>query len=351
MEFKGSIDTHLKGELAPIYVVSSDEELLLFETVDKIREAARKNGFTERDVLTVGTYFKWETLQESSCSMSLFGDKKIIELRISKNSQGEVSLRKDGSSALSEYVESASFDNLTIITLPELSWKSKKDSWVQTLKNSPSSVFIEIAKVKREQLGAWVSSRLRAQKQSVDKDSLDFIVNNVEGNLLAAYQEIQKLGLLYGEGELTFDQVKASLFNVARYDVTQLIDAILLGDTPQFVRVLEGIKGEGAAIPQIMGLLVYSMRSLFSLRLDVDGGISIEQAIQKARLPFERRKSYAQALRRLSAQKIEMAMKQLADIDKVSKGLRVETLTENAWEALLQLGLFLTTEKTSRTMK
>lgn len=340
-----SIDAHLKGKLVPIYIVSSDEDLLLLETVDKIREAARKNGFTERDVLSVDAKFKWVDLQESSSSMSLFGDKKIIELRINKNSQGTISLKKEGIEALIEYVQNVSPDNITIITLPELTWQTKKNKWVSTLKESKSSIYIEIPKVKREQLGSWITGRLREQNQSLDKESLDFMVNNVEGNLLAAYQEIQKLGLLYSEGQLIFEQVKASLLNVARYDVTQLTDAILQGDATQFVRILEGLKGEGAQIPQIMGFLVYTIRTLLSMRLDIDKNHNVEQTVKQFRIPFDKHKSYANALRRLNMQVIEVALQQLAKIDKVAKGLRVETLTEDAWEALLQLGLFLITGK------
>jgi len=185
-----ALEGHLSKGLAPLYVITSDEHLLALEAADKIRRAARAAGHTERDVLTVERTFKWGELLAANQALSLFGDKKLIELRIPGGKPG-----KDGSAALQAYAKDLSPDNLTLITLPKLDWQTAKASWVATLQQA--AVYIEIPNIERAQLPGWIGMRLSAQGQSADRQSLDFIADRVEGNLLAAHQEIQKLGLLH----------------------------------------------------------------------------------------------------------------------------------------------------------
>src|SRR3954471_20995601 len=231
-----ALDGQLAKGVAPLYVITSDEHLLALEAADKIRRSARANGFSERDVLTVERSFKWGELLAANQSQSLFGDKKLIELRIPTGKPG-----KDGGQALQQYAGALSPDNLTIITLPKLDWATQKAAWVASLQQA--SVFIDIPLVERTQLPNWLGARLAAQKQSANRECLDFIADRVEGNLLAAHQEIQKLALLYPEGKLSFEQVSDAVLNVARYDVFKLNEAMLSGDAARLVRMLEGLKG------------------------------------------------------------------------------------------------------------
>jgi DNA polymerase-3 subunit delta len=188
-----ALDAQLAKPLAPLYVITSDEHLLSLESADKIRKAARAQGLTEREVLIVDRSFKWGELLAANQSQSLFGDRKLIELRIPTGKPG-----KDGGQALQEYAASLSPDNVTLITLPKLDWATQKAAWVSALQQA--GVFIDIPLVERNQLPGWIGARLTAQSQSADRPSLDFIADRVEGNLLAAFQEIQKLGLLYPPG-------------------------------------------------------------------------------------------------------------------------------------------------------
>ena len=210
-----ALEGHLAKGLAPLYVITSDEHLLALEAADRIRKTARAQGYTERDVLTVERSFKWGELLAANQAMSLFGDKKLIELRIPGGKPG-----KDGSAALQAYAKDLSPDNLTLITLPKLDWQTAKAAWVTTLQQA--AVYIEIPNVERAQLPNWIGMRLSAQGQGAERQSLDFIADRVEGNLLAAHQEIQKLGLLYEPGKLTYEQVHDAVLNVARYDVFKL---------------------------------------------------------------------------------------------------------------------------------
>ena len=232
-----ALDGHVAKPLAQLYVITSDEHLLALEAADKIRRAARAQGYSERDVLTVERSFKWGELLAANQELSLFGDRKMIELRIPTGKPG-----KDGGAALQSYAKNLSPDNLTLITLPKLDWATQKAAWVASLQQA--AVYIEIPNVERAQLPAWISQRLAAQGQSAERASIDFIAERVEGNLLAAHQEIQKLGLLHAEGKLTYEQVQDAVLNVARYDVFKLSEAMLAGDPARLVRMLEGLKGE-----------------------------------------------------------------------------------------------------------
>eukprot|EP01032_Pedospumella_encystans_P032402 gene32402-36581_t len=190
-----ALDGHLSKPLAQLYVITSDEHLLALEAADKIRRSARAQGYSERDVLTVERSFKWGELLAANQALSLFGDKKLIELRIPTGKPG-----KDGGAALQNYVKDLSPDNLTLITLPKLDWQTQKAAWVASLQQA--AVYIDIPNVERAQLPGWIGNRLAAQGQSADRQSIDFIADRVEGNLLAAHQEIQKLALLHPPGEL-----------------------------------------------------------------------------------------------------------------------------------------------------
>jgi DNA polymerase-3 subunit delta len=249
-----ALEGHLARSVAPLYVISSDEHLLALEAADKIRRAARANGYSERDVLTVERSFKWGELLAANQALSLFGDKKLIELRIPTGKPG-----KDGGAALQSYAKDLSPDNLTLITLPRLDWQTAKAAWVASLQQA--AVYIEIPTVERTALPAWIGARLAAQGQSADRQGLDFIADRVEGNLLAAHQEIQKLGLIYPTGEISLAQIEAAVLNVTRYDVSDLREALKARDTLRTARTLEGLKAEDAAPPLVLWALATEARS------------------------------------------------------------------------------------------
>ncbi|MES2071474.1 MAG: DNA polymerase III subunit delta [Pseudomonadota bacterium] len=327
-----AIDAHLAKSLAPLYVITSDEHLLALETADKIRRAARGQGFLERDILTVERSFKWGALLAANQSQSLFGDKKLIDLRIPTGKPG-----KDGGQALQDYVAQLSPDNLTLITLPKLDWATQKAAWVGSLQQA--AVYIDIPLVERAQLPSWISMRLSLQGQSADRQSLDFIADRVEGNLLAAHQEIQKLGLLHPQGKLSFEQIHDAVLNVARYDVFKLNEAMLVGDVPRLVRMLEGLKGEGEALPLVLWAVAEEIRTLLKLQSGVSQGRPLGMLLKEYRIWGPREKLMAPALRRVSQATLEAALQDAAQVDKMVKGLRAKDFAGDAWDALLQLGL------------
>jgi DNA polymerase-3 subunit delta len=327
-----ALEGHLAKSIAPLYVISSDEHLLALEAADKIRRAARANGYTERDVLTVERNFKWGELLAANQELSLFGDKKLIELRIPTGKPG-----KDGGAALQSYAKSLSPDNLTLITLPKLDWQTAKAAWVASLQQA--AVYIEIPTIERPALPGWIGIRLAAQGQSADRQSLDFIADRVEGNLLAAHQEIQKLGLLHEPGKLSFEQVHDAVLNVARYDVFKLSEAMLVGDPARLVRMLEGLKGEGEALPLVLWAVAEEIRTLLKLKAAMAQGRPLGALLKEYRIWGPRERLMEPALRRISLATLERALSDAAQVDKMIKGLRARDFAGDAWDAMLQLAL------------
>jgi len=327
-----ALDGHLAKTIAPLYVISSDEHLLALEAADKIRRAARAGGYSERDVLTVERSFKWGELLAANQALSLFGDKKLIELRIPTGKPG-----KDGGAALQAYAKDLSPDNLTLITLPKLDWQTAKAAWVASLQQA--AVYIEIPTIERAQLPAWIGNRLAAQGQSADRQGLDFIADRVEGNLLAAHQEIQKLGLLHEPGRLTFEQIHDAVLNVARYDVFKLSEAMLSGDAARLVRMLEGLKGEGEALPLVLWAVAEEIRTLLKLKSGMAQGRPLGVLLKEYRIWGPKERMMEPALRRISLPTLEKALQDAAQVDKMVKGLRSTAFAGDAWDAMLQLAL------------
>ncbi|UCV12182.1 DNA polymerase III subunit delta [Dechloromonas denitrificans] len=332
MLLKGEqLAAHLDRELRPLYVLYGDEPLLVIEAADAIRAKARKQGYSEREVLTVLPQFDWGTLLAAGGNMSLFGDKKLIDLRIPTGKPG-----KEGSSALQQWCQNLSLDNLLLITLPELDWREEKAAWFTALVNA--GVAIKLMAPPLAELPGWIAGRLRRQQQSADIDSLKFIAERVEGNLLAAHQEIQKLGLLYPAGQLTEAQVRDAVLNVARYDIDGLREALLSGDIARLTRTLDGLMQEGEAPPLVLWAMSEEIRTLTLIRAGMDAGRPMDQLLKDAKVWGPRQSPVKKALQRMSTAKLEAALQHAGKIDRLAKGIG----QGNIWEEFLRLGLRLT---------
>ena len=244
---------HLAKPLGPLYVLHGDDPLLTIESGDALRSAARHQGYEDRTVLVVTPSFKWDELFHASGNLSLFGGRTLVDLRIPTGKPG-----RDGGDALQRYCRALPTDTLTLITLPEMDWKAKKAAWFTALVTAGAS--IECNAPPLAQLPQWIGRRLAHQQQTAPPDALEFIALHVEGNLLAAHQEIQKLGLLYPPGALTLQQVSAAVLNVARYDIDDLKNALQSRDAPRCARTLEGLKAEDAAPPLVLWVLANEAR-------------------------------------------------------------------------------------------
>lgn len=332
-----ALAAHLAKRLAPLYVVHGDEHLLAIEASDRIRAAARQGGFSERDVLQVDRSFKWNRLVESGQSLSLFGDRKLIELRIPGGKPG-----KDGSAALQTYAKSVTEgDTITLITLPRLDGDQKKSAWFGALDGA--GITVEAPIVDRTRLPAWIAERLAAQGQHADPESLAFVADRVEGNLLAAHQEVQKLGLLYPTGTLRFDDVRDAVLDVARYDVFKLGEAMLAGDAPRVARMVDGLRGEGESPVLVHWAVTEEVRALYRAKLGVANGQPLSTLMRQLRVWGARERLFEGAMRRLPLPVLRNALARCAEIDRIVKGLRNlgGQPMGDAWTELSRLGLLV----------
>lgn len=314
--------------LAPLYVVTGDALLLAIEAADSIRNAARTAGYSERETFVAEQHFKWAELRNSAQSLSLFAERKIIDLRIPSGKPGI-----EGGQALQDYVANMSPDILTLITLPRLDKTGQKSQWFTALERQ--AVLVTADDIPRNAMPGWIAGRLRRQEQSADKDTLEFLSDRCEGNLLAAFQEIQKLALLFPAGELSFEQVKDAVMDVARYDIFKLSEAMLGGNAERFARILEGLRAEGTATVLVLWAISEDIRTLGKVLQAVQRGGSIDGALREARVWGPRQGLIGSAARRFKFPHVERGMQQAARLDKTIKGLR----QGDVWDELLQLGM------------
>ena len=320
----------LEKPLAPLWVLHGDE-LLTLEAADALRAAARRQGIDERETLVVDKSFRWDTLTLAAGNLSLFGGSKLIDLRLPTAKPG-----RDGGDQLQRYAAALPAGTVTLITLPALDWQTKKTTWFKAI--AEAGITIEFETPPRERLPAWIASRLAAQHQSAPAVALEFIANHIEGNLLAAHQEILKLGLLYGEGELTASQVESAVLNVARYDIDMLRQALLAGDATRCARLLDGLRGEGAPTPLVLWALANEIRTLALLRSGTDTGQPLATLFKAERIfDSARQQTVRTALARLTRPALQTALLHAARIDRMVKGL----VRGEIWDEFLHLALRL----------
>ena len=319
---------HLASGLKPLYVIYGDALLLSIETADAIRTAARAAGYSERETFIAEQHFKWDELRNSTQSLSLFAERKIIDLRIPSGKPGA-----EGGKALQEYVSNLGNDVLMLISLPKLDWATQKTQWFGALEQH--GIMISADDVPRNALPRWIAARLKRQEQTADEITLEFLADRCEGNMLAAYQEIQKLALLFPPGPLSFEQVKDAVMDVARYDIFKLSEAMLNGNAARFARILDGLRAEGTATVLVLWAISEDIRTLGKVLQAMQRGNSPGNALRDMRVRKDRQGLIENAARRLKFPHIERALQQAARLDKTIKGLR----QGDVWDELLQLGI------------
>ena len=321
---------HLAQGLAPLYVVHGEALLLALEATDAIRAAARAAGCEEREVLTVEPGFRWGELAASVGSMSLFSSRKLIDLRIPTGKPGV-----EGAQVLEAYSRERNPDVVTLISLPKLDSAAMKSKWFAALE--ANAVVVSAPDVPLAALPDWIARRLQRSGQTADRETLAFLAERVEGNLFAAWQEVQKLALLYPAGRLSFEQVKDAVMDVARYDVFKLSEAMLNGNVARYARILDGLRAEGTHPVMVLGMLAENIRTLIKLLRGLQSGGRIADLLREARVWGDRQGPVQNALRRVSLPQAERALVRSAEIDRINKG----QAPGDEWDALLQLGLGL----------
>jgi DNA polymerase-3 subunit delta len=310
------LPAQLAKSLAAVYTIHGDEPLLALEASDAVRAAARRQGYAEREVYEPGRSFDWTQLRHAGASRSLFGDKKVVELRLASGKVGT-----QAAEALVEWCAKPSPEALLLVTMPRpegsMWWKTP---WFTALKSA--GVMVGLDPVPRAALPAWLGQRLARQKQRASAEVLAWLADRVEGNLLAAHQEVQKLALLAPEGELDLAAVREAVADVARYDPYLAAEALVAGDTPRYLRVLEGLRGEGEQPTFVLHVV---SGALFALR---GQGRVFHKPLQRA---------IDAAAGRHSPPALARAVRDAAAIDRAIKGV----VARDPWEGFMTLGLNL----------
>lgn len=326
--------------LKPIYTVWGDEPLLAQEAGDALRATARRLGYSERQVHTVsGAHFNWSALLGASQEMSLFADKQLIEIRIPSGKPG-----KEGSVALQRYCETLSEDVLTVLQLPKLDRQQQQSAWFTAL--DQAGVMVRVDPIERKALPAWIAQRLAGQGQRVSagpegQQALDFFADRVEGNLLAAHQEVMKLGLLYPAGEITTEQIEAAVLNVARYDVFKLGEAVLAGQAGRALRMLQGLQAEGEAAVLVHWTLSEDIRALKRVKDATTNGQPLPMALREARVWGQKERLFERVVPLLRQDGLSELLEGAHICDGIVKGLRHPHWPLEPWAALKRLVLML----------
>jgi len=327
-----------RGGLKPLYAIHGDEPLLAQEAADTLRAAGRAAGFSERKVFTVsGAHFDWSAVLGAAMSMGLFADQQLIEIRIPSGKPG-----KDGSAALQQYCEQLPEGVLTLVHLPRLDRQQQQGAWFLALDRV--GVTVRVDPVERHALPQWIAQRLVAQGQRVEpgeagQQALAFFADRVEGNLLAAHQELQKLSLLHPPGELSFEQIEAAVLDVARYDVFKLGAAVLAGQAGRALRMLDGLKAAGEAAVLVHWTLAEDIRSLKRARDAMAGGKPLPMALREARVWGDKERIFERVLPGLDDTALAPLLQAASICDGLVKGLRHPDWPADAWDGLRRLVL------------
>ncbi len=338
----GQLSNHFAKGLRSLYTLHGDEPLLVQEAADAIRAESRKQGFTERSSFTVaGAHFDWGEVLAASGSLSLFADKQIIEVRIPSGKPG-----KDGSVMIQQLAGQAEGNDstLTLVMLPRLDKLTKQGAWFAALENS--GVTIAIEPVERAALPQWIAQRLQAQGQRVaagveGQQTLQFFTDRVEGNLLAAYQEIQKLALLHPAGELSLAQVESAVLNVARYDVFKLSESVLGGHPARVQRMLDGLQAEGVAEVLVHWAIAEDIRALKRVKDALNAGRPMPMALREQRIWGVKERLFERVLPQLSTEALANLLDAAHKVDGIVKGLKQRDWPADSWQALHRLALQL----------
>ena len=351
MQLKSSqLAGHLKQGLKPVYVVAGEEPLLIQETLDAIRAAARKAGYSERDVLEVAPGFQWNRLAEACASLSLFATKRIIELRMPRglggaqrkgndddadeaeeSSGGSGASAGEGAKLLQQFAESPPPDTLLLVVAGKLDKRAQSSSWFSALERAGASLYFW--PVRPEELPAWISARFKAAGLDADAEAAYELAERTEGNLLACAQDIEKMKLLFPAERIGVAQIETAVADSAHFEAFDLINKMLTGDAAGTARSLARIREEGVPLPQLMGAVTYGLRQWATAAMSYAKTGNVETALMEAKLFGARAKPYELALQRTHGMNLLRWLARCARIDRLSKS----SSAEQAWEDLLEL--------------
>jgi DNA polymerase-3 subunit delta len=322
------LQEHLQKQLLPAYIITGDEPLLAQEAADAIRTKARKEGFLERDMFHAEGNFDWNQIINESNALSLFSDKKILEIRITSGKPGD-----KGSAAICELCSNPNPDNLLLVIVPKLDSGTQNSKWVKALDALGGN--IQVWPVDVKQMPRWIQQRLRAAHINANQEAVQILADRVEGNLLAAVQEIEKLKLLAPDGAVDGNTMSSVVADSARYNVFEFVDKILIGDAQSAARSLRGLQNEGTEIIPLLWAVTRELRILVKASELVASGEHSDRALKSSGVWEKRIPLFRSALQRLRPAHLRMLLRQAGAIDRGIKGMR----KADVWDEMATLVL------------
>jgi DNA polymerase III subunit delta len=324
------LDANLKKGMAPLYAIHGAEALLALEAADRIRDAARKAGATEREIFFAEPGTDWSKLGASAANLSLFASKRLVEIRIPTGKPGA-----DGGKAIDKYCSRLPDDAVTLVLLPELDWQSLKTTWFAAI--DAAGVVIEAKPVTRDELPEWLAERLARQGQRASVETLEWLAERVEGNLLAAKQEVEKLALLLPPGDVALEAIREAVTDVSRFERDTLIEAMHAGDVARVARVVQSLKAEGEPLPLLLWTLTEELRTVIAL--------AAGQRPRRWASP-ERSAALARTAQRHDRASIDRELLRAHRIDRMIKGVE----TGDPWDNVVELALGIAGKTIWRTI-
>lgn len=303
---------YLTKGLAPLYLISGDEFLLVQEAVDTIRKYATAAGYTERDVYHIETGFNWENFLSNISNTSLFGDRALVELHLKSK------LSDSGNKILQNYAKKPIPDKIILIVADKLDAAQQKTAWFKAVESV--GVILQLWPIEPAQVPLWINNRLKAAGLKTDSQGIQLLVDHISGNLLAAVQEIEKLRLLYGEGNLTVEQISAAITDNSRFSIFNLVDAALGGNASDVSRILDNLQGENIEPVLILWAITNELRSLINMSFILTQGLNVDQIITQYRVRFNRVQLIKKALTKYRLDKLQKLLQRAAAIDLIIKG-------------------------------
>ncbi len=333
------LESALKKNLSAIYFISGDEPLQLGETADAIRLTAKNNGYTAREIHSVDTGFEWNELTESANSFSIFADKKLIDLRMASAKPGI-----EGAKVLTHYCQHLPEDTLLLITSPKLEKTALKSKWFQAI--DQVGVIIQVWPLEGMDLIQWLQRRSQKRGLQIKQDGIKALASRVEGNLLAASQEIEKLYILHGTVELSKQAVEEAVADNARFDVFKLTDSILSGRANRTIKILSGLKAENVPAPVVLWALTREIRQLIKIKTGINQGQNKEMVFKTMRVWDKQKQLINAALSRMEMDDFQYALTLSSKADRQIKGREAN----DCWETLVTLCLLFCTETTIKNI-
>ncbi len=328
------LTANLKSNIAPVYVVGGDETLLVLEAADAIRAAAKQAGYSERVVMEAETGFDWKQLGAEAASMSLFAEQRILDLRLPTGKPGT-----EGSKAISEYCKNPPPDTLLLVTCGKLEAASRKAKWFKALESAGAAVVAW--PIAGNEVQRWLAERMRGFGLNTSREAVQALAERVEGNLLAAAQEVDKLLLLNGPGDVDVQAVLDAVSDSSRFDIFDLVDAALSGSVSQVEKTLQGLRAEGTEPVLLLWALNRELRQLHSVVQRAASSGSVERAMDEMKVWKNRRQPIGRAAGRLRPAQLRRMLQHSAQVDRVIKGQQAGRV----WDELLQLSLTLASGK------